>query len=252
MGQGPRAALLIHCMLASSDSWTGLMRRLGDELTATAYDLPGHGDSANWSGPPDLLATASAVAGDLLPPGRPVVMGHSFGAVTALNAAVTQPERIGAMVLFEPTLFAAARGTRVFDDHAARNAELVAMIDAGEIEKASKTFSESWGMETPWDLLPDFVREELVQRLPLVQAAEEAVFDDSNGIMAPGRLEALTAPVLLVEGANSPVIVSAIGDALAARLPNVQRMVVPGAAHMVPLTHARKIAPKIAAFLREV
>lgn len=251
MGQGPRAALLIHCMLADSGSWSGLMRRLGGDLSATAFDLPGHGDSANFASDGDLLGCSVDVAQGLLPDGAPVVMGHSFGAVAALGLAVRQPARMGALVLFEPTLFAAAQGTQAFVDHDQRNDHLIALIREGKVAEASEIFADSWGMDTPWDLLPDFVREGLMQRLSLVQAAEDAVFRDSNGLLAPGRIEAITAPVLLVEGAESPAIIDAIGTALGRRLPNVARLVVPGASHMVPLTHARKIAPKIAAFLRD-
>ncbi|TMV76701.1 alpha/beta hydrolase, partial [Thioclava sp. BHET1] len=38
LGQGPRAALMVHCSLAHSGEWVGLATHLGDAMTLTAYD----------------------------------------------------------------------------------------------------------------------------------------------------------------------------------------------------------------------
>ena len=46
-GSGPRPALLIHCSLAHGGSWAGVARRLSDRLRMVAFDLPGHGRSAD-------------------------------------------------------------------------------------------------------------------------------------------------------------------------------------------------------------
>ena len=49
----------------------------------------------------ELLAPAFAAAG-----GPCVLVGHSYGAAVALVAAATYPERVRALALYEPTLFA--------------------------------------------------------------------------------------------------------------------------------------------------
>jgi pimeloyl-ACP methyl ester carboxylesterase len=56
-------------------------------------------------------------------------------------------------------------------------------------------------------------------------------------MLAPGLLEAVTAPVILAEGDASPPVIAEINTALARRLPNTRRLVVPEAGHMLPLTH---------------
>lgn len=61
---------------------------------------------------------------------------------------------------------------------------------------------------------------------------------DSANILRDGGLEAIDAPVMLISGENSPPVIHAIADALAGRLPDVGRATVPGAGHMLPLTHA--------------
>ena len=86
-------------------------------------------------------------------------------------------------------------------------------------------------------------------RIHLITAPWPMVLDDSPGLLAPGRLEAIRAPVLLVEGNLSPPIVSAVNAALARRLPRASRMTVPEAGHMLPISHPAQVAPLITAHL---
>ena len=62
-------------------------------------------------------------------------------------------------------------------------------------------------------------------------------------------LESLGVPVLLVDGDQSPPIIDAIQTELARRLPMVSRAVVPGAGHMLPLSHPQALARLVAAHL---
>ena len=59
---------------------------------------------------------------------------------------------------------------------------------------------------------------------------------------ATRALEAIDAPVLLISGAESPPVIHAIAGALAGRLPDVGRANVPGAGHMLPITHPDEVA----------
>ena len=53
-------------------------------------------------------------------------------------------------------------------------------------------------------------------------------------------------PVMLIRGASSAPVMAPILEALAARLPDVGVAVVPGAGHMVPLTHPAEVAGLVA------
>jgi pimeloyl-ACP methyl ester carboxylesterase len=57
--------------------------------------------------------------------------------------------------------------------------------------------------------------------------------------------------VLLVEGAESPPIIDAVQEELARRLPQARRLIVPGAGHMVPITHPDIVARAVQAHLDE-
>ena len=60
---------------------------------------------------------------------------------------------------------------------------------------------------------------------------------------------AVDVPVLLIEGSESPPIVAAIHEALAARLPRAERTMIGGAGHMAPLTHPKQVGSEVLRFL---
>ena len=74
--------------------------------------LPGLGGAtAEWAGATRALAWPIEVRGVLPPAGSVVVIGHSLGAVRALNIAVAHPDRVEAVVL-TGSFFPPARGGR--------------------------------------------------------------------------------------------------------------------------------------------
>ena len=218
-------------------------------------DQPGHGHQPEWDGQSDLhaqaLQEAAALAAELGgAAGRPVdVIGHSFGATVGLRLALERPELVRRLVLVEPVLFAAAKGTPAFSGFVERNGQLPALIAAGKTEEASAAFYEDWGGGGQFEGLPAALRAYMAARIAIIPAQNGVLVDDTAAMLAPGRLERLQAPVLLVEGADSPLIVAAIQAELSRRLPDARRMVLPGARHMLPVTHAAALAPLVAAHL---
>jgi pimeloyl-ACP methyl ester carboxylesterase len=85
--------------------------------------------------------------------------------------------------------------------------------------------------------------------MPLVAAAEADLAGPAPGRLRLSDIDALAAPVLLVEGARSPPAVAAIHDAIAARLPGVRRVVVPDAGHVAPVTHPQAVSGALRDFL---
>ena len=98
----------IHANASTSGQWRGLMQRLAPAFHVLTPDSYGAGKSPEW--PSDrVISLADEVA--LIEPvltsaGEPLVLvGHSYGAVVALMAALVNPQRIRALALYEPTLF---------------------------------------------------------------------------------------------------------------------------------------------------
>ena len=213
---------------------------------AAGVDLPGHGDAPDWDGAADYGDAAHAQAAAALGQGTDVLVGHSFGAVAALRLAMARPGTVGRLVLIEPVLFAAARGTPAWDRNTADFAPFAAAMQAGDREGAARAFLAVWGDGTPWRDMPAAIRAALAARIHLIAAGAPTLHDDRAGLLAPGRLESLTLPVTLVEGGASPPVIAAIHAALAARLPRSARHVIPGAGHMLPVTHAADLAARLA------
>ncbi len=249
-GTGPRQVLLVHCTLASARSLVPVMDALdGSALTMTAFDLPGHGRSGDWTGNGDYLSVAAEVAEGFCA-GPVDLVGHSFGAVVALALMVRRPELVRSAVLVEPVLFAAAEaGSGAQGRHAAAHDAIRAALAAGDREGAARRFTGIWGTGPAWAEIPAAQRRAMRDRIHLVEASRPGLSEDSTGILAPGRLDRVGAPVLLLRGADSPPIVPEILATLRARLPRAREEVVAGAGHMVPLTHPERVAALIGAHL---
>ncbi|MCX7643814.1 MAG: alpha/beta hydrolase [Rhodobacteraceae bacterium] len=243
-GTGPRRAVAIHCSLAHSGAWEGVALRLAPELRLQAFDLPGHGRAAEWDGSRDI-ADQTAEMAEALAGGEEIdLIGHSFGAVAALILALRRPDLVRTLALFEPVLFAAARAEGA--DPRAPFGPFEAAMARGDREAATERFTALWGgAGAPWNALSPRQRAQLADRIHLIPAADATLHGDRAGILAPGRLEALRAPVLLIEGAVSPPVIAAIHDALARRLPCARRVTIPGAGHMGPVTHPAEVAAAI-------
>jgi pimeloyl-ACP methyl ester carboxylesterase len=99
---GASSALLVHGAGASSAIWMMVMARLARASHVVAIDLPGHGASPNEGDAPVSLEryrdAAGALAGTLGP--RPsVLVGHSMGALVAIEAALAWPDKVRGLVL---------------------------------------------------------------------------------------------------------------------------------------------------------
>ena len=235
---GGAPALLLHCSLAHSGAWSGVAGHLGCLLDMTAMDLPGHGRSPPWDRARDFHEQATAMARAALPeaPEGVHLIGHSFGATVALRLALEgAPAR--SLTLIEPVLFAAAReaGDPAHDAHARGFAPIEEAFRAGDHERAARLFSRIWGDGRSWDALAPAQRRYLTERIHLIFAGTPALEDDAAGLLAPGRLEGLRVPALLVEGGRSPAVAGATQAALAARLPRAWCAVIEGAGHMAPI-----------------
>ena len=91
--------LLLHGLASSRRFWDLVVPGLAG-LRVLALDQRGHGDSERPGGPYDgaTVVADALTALDALGLSRVVVVGHSWGASTALRLAATAPERVLAVV----------------------------------------------------------------------------------------------------------------------------------------------------------
>ena len=249
-GQGP-GVVCIHANASTSAQWRGLVDSLSADHHVLAPDSYGVGRSPEW--PSDREITLSDEARLLEPvfesAGTPfTLVGHSFGGAVALVAGLSDPRRIRAMVLYEPTLFA------VWPEHTADEGiqravtDAAACLDAGDVAGAAGHFIDFW-ME------PGSLRSMPPERRAAVAASTVNVRRGWHALSKePTPLEAFAAlgmPILYLLGERSPPAAHAVADVLCGVLPNVRRVTFEGLGHMGPVTHPDRVNAEISKFIRE-
>ncbi len=103
-GQGPLPLVLVHGMAGDASFWSSLVRALGPGHRVVIPELRGHGRSTQ---PTDGDYTIAAHAEDLvavveaLDAERVVLVGHSFGASVALEAATRMAGKVAGLMLLD-------------------------------------------------------------------------------------------------------------------------------------------------------
>lgn len=246
LGQGARRGLMLHCSLAHGGAWRALPGAFDAEFTFAAPDFPSHGRSELWDRQGRYHDACTAVAASFLR-GDPIdLIGHSFGATVALRLALEQPDRIRSLVLIEPVFFAVALADdpdfvsdmNVLDDvlaHEGRHA-------------ATRGFLQAWGGGLPWEMMPKESQDDMASRIEVISDAAPALYDDTAGLLAEGRLQALDMPVLLMRGDASPAVIETINTGLARRIRSAQTALIEGAGHMAPISNPKDCAVELRRF----
>ena len=205
----PLTALFLHGVGSSSDTWWRAQEDLADLGWETlALDLPGHGDRAV---PPTGLRTVADLSGDVwarvADQRFDVLVGHSLGAVVALDLAAAHPGLASQVVIVDPpalggtltveqvaddllTSSADARSDldAVARDVAARNPRW-SSIDARGVARNAARFDDAvaaWLRRQDWDLPA------LVADCPLPTSLVVAVGPETATV-EPGRTQVLAA-----------------------------------------------------------
>lgn len=246
----PRRALAIHCTLGHVGAWRGLAAALKDDLSLLAFDLPSHGRSGVWDRTGNVHDVATDMARALI--AEPMdLIGHSFGATVALRIAVESPELVRSLTLIEPVYFAAA----IADDpailaaHQKASAPLNAAFASGDEREAARVFHRDWGDGSDWETLPARMQDHMARLVHYVPASGAFLHHDSAGLLAEGRMARAAMPAVLIEGDLSPPMSAKVAISLEKRLPDVERVIVKGAGHMLPVTHAEAVAEPVRALL---
>lgn len=252
-GTGQRPALFLHCSLGHSGAWGGLVSVFKPDLKIIAMDLPGHGHSGPWDRDMGWQEQSARMAIALLETFEAPadIIGHSFGATVALRIAVTRPELVRSLTLAEPVLFSAAQetGRPEFERHLEEVEMMPKWLAIGKKEKVAQYFSKMWGTGQPWSDIAETQRHYMMDRIEIIITGAQSVFGVGEDVLSLGQISEIKAPVLLLEGDKTHEIIPAIQDALEAALKHVERAIIPGARHMVPLTHVAEVSSKMRQFL---
>ena len=196
----------------------------------------------------EVLAAASTLE-------SPVLVGHSSGAVLALESLVAAPELFSAAVLYEPPL--------LIDDRPLGDGTQPGAGGSGG--RPADRARAALAAGKPGTAFAVFLREIAGMRDPMVAAAEAAMnsrpeigpvverqLDDNDAIDALGnRLAAyskIDLPVLLLTGDQSPRHLTERLSALEAVLPDARRVTLHGESHNAERSAPERMAEIIGEF----
>ncbi len=242
--------VLLHCTLAHGGAWKRLARRMSGRYRLIAPDMVGHGAGPAGDRDRDYHDQATEHAVSCLPDGAVHLVGHSFGATVALRIAIEMPERVSSLTLFEPVLFAAAPDGPARRESAETLGRIHPLVAKGDKKAAARLFLSVWGAGEDLDRLPKGEADRMAEQMWMIPAQRASLHEDTAGLLA--RLGHVSCPVLLMQGGDSPPVIGQILDALERGLDQVDRVCVPDAGHMAPITHAPDVSAAIAEFLAGV
>lgn len=237
LGAGP-PLLLIHGTGGDSEAWRPSLPRLAAHHRAIAWDRRGFGRSPGPT--PTGSGAYAAHADDALalldaraPSERACVVGWSAGGIVALHLALAHPDRVRALVLVEPPLWARDEsdlrmmaGMVPMLWHAARGRSR----DAAASFFRSVTRFRDGG--NAFDEMPPERRERMLASADAVVAE---VRSGTGEELTPARLGELRCPTTLLLGDGSSPFFGRVARRIAAALPSLQTRTVAGAGHLMPV-----------------
>ena len=221
-GTGPNL-VIVHGGTGDRSRWKPLFPLLVSRFTVCAMDRRGHGeshDSAPYSMQSEFEDVVAVVNSR---PGPVFVLGHSYGGVCALEAAL-RTQKISKLVLYEPPLQDL--------DHTAVADQMEKMIRQGKREEALVTFLQQIVMISPNEIATMKARPSWPGRVAGIDTQIREIRALSEYRFDPKRVSKLNVPTLLLTGSRtaSPQLKKAINGLLDA-LPNRSLVVFEGQEH---------------------
>ena len=241
-----RALVVLSGALFPAERWLNVVRVLAERHCVYLVDRRGRGKSGDTApyAPEreveDVLSVLRAV------PGPIDLLGHSSGAILALQVAARTPEKLERLVVYEPPVFFAEPDLIVQD----LPERLEALLAAGQRELAVETFLREGPRNS----------EESLRSLKasptwsaMVNGLGHTVPYDSHvqrGFTAdPTLLAQIRIPTLMLVGGSSSKRMQSGALTIAARLPHARLVELPEQQHMAMLQAPALFAAAVQDFL---
>jgi len=241
-----RPLVIVSGALFPSELWLKSVPLISDRRCAIVVDRRGRGKSGNDSpyAPERELEDLLAVLGGL--EGGVDLLGHSSGAILALQVAQRSPANLASLILYEPPVFEAAP-ERIAADLPER---LDSLLTAGNAEGAVETFLRE-GPRMPEGELRSMkagptwkqMVKGLAHTVPYDSRVQRAFSAD------PAALSRVRIRTLMLLGGASPPRMRSAAETIAARLPNATLTELEGQQHVAMLSAPAHFARAVNEFL---
>jgi len=242
-GVGP-ALVLVHGTTADHTRWAPVLPMLEQTFTVYAVDRRGRGrsgDAADYSLEreyEDIAAVVSSI------PGPANLLGHSYGALISLEAAL-RVANLSRLILYEPPIPA---GVPIYPPGA--RARIQALFNAGDREGTLLAFYRDV-VEIPEQHIAMLRKEPAWAARVAAAHTIPREFADEDYVFEPSRFKGLDVPTMLLQGESSPEHLKAGTAAVHAALPNSRIVVIPGQQHIAMSTAPELFVRLVSGFLME-
>jgi pimeloyl-ACP methyl ester carboxylesterase len=236
--------------MSSHRQWQSLADRLRDRYRLIVPDLlmcdP---DSRNLGAFPFANDCAFIAQMIELNPGAHL-LGHSYGGVVAIKAALGQRDKLGSLILIEPSCFHLLEQEKrpeyqevielqnLQHEHEAR----------GDAAQAARVFIEYWIGSAGWDAMPERRKELMMLGLPKLKEDWPGTLDDHTRL---ADYHSLSLPTLLMRAKDTRAPSSRIAELLRTALPDPTFVEIASGGHMSPLTNPEPVNAAVDAFLKK-
>ncbi len=239
--------VLLHGSANGSYSFRSVQQALASTgARVVAPDMLGYGSapppSAGWSLAEETEHLQRSV--DDVHSGTVHLVAHSLGATFALYLLRALGPRATRMTLIDPVIVSVLRETGEEDGYAEMEAQyqrfMGLLADPGA---AARAFVEHWSGTGSWERIGEKARGVITALVPKIRLEMIAARSDTTTLQA---LVKSPPPTTILVGERTRIAPRAVARQLA-RAFHGSIIVVPGAGHMIPLTHAAAVVDAVRA-----
>jgi len=245
-GQGP-ALVMLHGIGGASASWEYQLTHFADRYRVIAWDMPGYGGSSGLAGAApgvDEYVSALVALLDALGETKIHILGQSVAALIAARFAARHPERTWSFIF--------AHGLTGFGGLSAAERETAR---AGRLEVFDALGPMRFAYEKgPAIMSPSVSDEAREKAVGIMAQIKPAGFHQAVEMLAAANFFAdapkITAPSLVLCGADDPVAPEALCRSVVAALPQAVFHLLPGVGHYAALENPSLFNKALEEFLR--
>jgi pimeloyl-ACP methyl ester carboxylesterase len=247
-----QTVVLIHGNPGSAQDWLSVFTPLTARHKVVSFDRPGHGRSERPKHGDATVEVQAALIHEVLAAlhvERPILVGHSWGALLALAYAINYPAEVAGLVLVAPAVYEDHNGSfltglptmPVIGD--AANYMLTPLIGAsvvrGELKKA---FSPD---PVPRNYLKSVLSEWTKPSKVRAYAMDEDLYNPAVRKFSP-RYSELAVPLTIIAGDSDLIVpVKENAERLHEAVPKSGLVILPKTGHQIPFTRPQTIVDEI-------